>query len=586
MKTLIFFLLASHATTIAQVAIQLLPKASPPGPIKRYQPRSRSIENVVDWSQLRSTARRATERYGRNDPQTLLAKPADSRRWIATTSLPDTLRRVADSPDHETQKNLKNGRLPANLVSSKFRTASTHIEQFPTSDVIGKDPGDLSKGAAFAKLGMLKGSRYIRLRVASSSSKLHSRTRLAQAKNSTAPHEDPHVAPTSKHSRHFKSHQKLASKIRTASAQRSAYPSSELSGTILRDSVSGAGDIEFYGQIEVGTPPQAFMIDFDTGSSDMWIKDKTCKKNCGRDSTHKHAFYDSEKSSTSKDLASPFQISYGVGGVSGALFEDTVSVSGYNVFQQAFGVCDVLSEDWPNDPADGVLGLAFESIATSHKKPWFYNAISQNQKLNNTLESEMFSFAMGRYATQSHHKSELFLGGQNAEKYHGDFQWIPLTSKTYWQVELVNVYCNNGEDEKYRVEIPSTAAIIDSGTTYIAAPAEQARIFWENIPNSQTKSGDGFYTFPCSQSVKMVFDFGNGIELGVNELDLNLGKVSPGSDRCVGAVFGSQTGGNWILGISFMKSYYTTFDFGSSRLGFANRLTTDRCRTILSILQP
>ncbi|KAA1086628.1 hypothetical protein PGT21_005990 [Puccinia graminis f. sp. tritici] len=325
--------------------------------MKRYQPRSRSIENVVDWSQLRSTARRATERYGRNDPQTLLVKPADSRRWIATTSLPDTLRRVADSSDHETQKNLKNGRLPANLVSSKFRTASTHIEPISTSDVIGKDPGDLSKGAAFAKLGMLKGSRYIRLRVASSASKLHSRTRLTQAKNSTAPHQDPHLATTSKLSRHFKSHQKLASKIRTASAQRSAYPSSELSGTILRDSVSGAGDIEFYGQIEVGTPPQAFMIDFDTGSSDMWIKDKTCKKNCGRDSTHKHAFYDSEKSSTSKDLASPFQISYGVGGVSGALFEDTVSVSGYNVFQQAFGVCDVLSEDWPNDPADGVLGL-------------------------------------------------------------------------------------------------------------------------------------------------------------------------------------------------------------------------------------
>jgi hypothetical protein len=89
----------------------------------------------------------------------------------------------------------------------------------------------------------------------------------------------------------------------------------------------------------------------------QWIKDKTCKKNCGRGSTHKHAFYDAEKSSTSKDLASPFQISYGVGGVSGSLFEDTVSVSGYNVFQQAFGVCDVLSEDWPNDPADGVLGL-------------------------------------------------------------------------------------------------------------------------------------------------------------------------------------------------------------------------------------
>ncbi|OAV98947.1 hypothetical protein PTTG_02488 [Puccinia triticina 1-1 BBBD Race 1] len=529
MKALVYFLLALDAAT-AQVAIQLHPKPSAiPGLAQKHLPRSRIIENVVDWSQLRNTARRATERYGRTDPQTPFVKPAESRR--------------------------------------KFRTASTHNGQLATIAADVTQAGELSKGAAFAKLGLLRGSKYIRLRVASSDQKLLSRARVTQTKNSTEAQESPVASP--KHSRHFSSHQKIFAKAHTHSPQRSTYPSPNLSGTFLRDSVSGSGDIEFYGQIDVGTPPQAFMIDFDTGSSDMWIKDKSCKKNCGRGSSHQHAFYDSKQSSTSKDLSSPFRISYGVGGVSGALFEDTVSVSGYGVVGQAFGVCDVLSEDWPNDPADGVLGLAFESIATSHKKPWFYNAMTQNQKLNNTVDSEMFSFAMGRFSTKSHHKSELFMGGQNPEKFHGDFQWIPLTSRTYWQVQLLNVYCNNGKEDKFRVDIPSTAAIVDSGTTYIAAPAEQAKSFWDNIPNSQMKSGDGFYTFPCSQSVKMVFDFGNGIELGVNELDMNLGKVSPESDRCVGAVFGSQTGGNWILGISFMKSYYTTFDFGSSRLGFA-----------------
>jgi hypothetical protein len=150
------------------------------------------------------------------------------------------------------------------------------------------------------------------------------------------------------------------------------------------------------------------------------------------------------------------------------------------------------------------------------------------------LADSKFSFRVSRlcldfasrYATGSQHKSELFLGGQNPDKYDGQFQWIPLTSKTYWQIQLLNVFCNNGQEDKFRIDIPSTAAIVDSGTTYIAAPAEQAKIFWDNIPNSQMKSGDGFYTFPCSQSVKIIFDFGNGIELAVNELDLNVSNLS------------------------------------------------------------
>lgn len=73
-------------------------------------------------------------------------------------------------------------------------------------------------------------------------------------------------------------------------------------------------------------------------------------------------YYNPKLSSTSKDLNQTFKIAYGVGGVSGVMYQDTVSVSGFNVQGQAFASCDVLSEDWTNDPADGVLGLGTSII--------------------------------------------------------------------------------------------------------------------------------------------------------------------------------------------------------------------------------
>lgn len=52
----------------------------------------------------------------------------------------------------------------------------------------------------------------------------------------------------------------------------------------------------------------------------------------------------------------------------------------------------------------------------------------------------------------------------------------------------------------------------------------------------------------------------------------NLGRVSSGSQYCVGALAGQDLGlgsNVWLLGDSFMKNVYSVFSFDQNSVGFA-----------------
>ena len=75
-------------------------------------------------------------------------------------------------------------------------------------------------------------------------------------------------------------------------------------------------DLLWTGEISIGTDDQTFVVDFDTGSSDLWVPSTSCSS-CG-----KHNKYDPSTSGTKK--SGSFSISYGDGSTaSGTPYTDT-----------------------------------------------------------------------------------------------------------------------------------------------------------------------------------------------------------------------------------------------------------------------
>jgi cathepsin D len=105
------------------------------------------------------------------------------------------------------------------------------------------------------------------------------------------------------------------------------------------------------------------------------------------------------------------------------------------------------------------------------------------------------------------------------------------------------------------------------GATLISGTPNVVEEFYNQIPGSQALD-DGYYTFPCDDELpEIVFYFG-GVAFPITQ-SFNTGLEDEGSPNCIGAIRGDQQGNSWTMGTAFMTNYYTIFDVGNQRVGFA-----------------
>lgn len=269
-------------------------------------------------------------------------------------------------------------------------------------------------------------------------------------------------------------------------------------------------DLEWAGTISIGTPAQSFLIDFDTGSSDLWIPSSSCTSStCS--SKHK---YTATKSSSGSKKSGSFSIEYGDGStVSGPVYTDTgtfccndadhttentdvvlaVTVAGLKVSGQYFSPVTTLSSSFQDDPIDGIFGLAYPAISNLNQNPWFNNAISSG-----VVSAGVFGFKLASSG------SELYLGGTDTAKYSGSIEYHAIDQSTgFWQAR--------GAKSVVGSKSPNTnfETIIDSGTTIMYGPPSAIKSFYAAIPGSKVyDSSEGYYSYPCNSLPSVGFSWG------------------------------------------------------------------------------
>ncbi len=143
-------------------------------------------------------------------------------------------------------------------------------------------------------------------------------------------------------------------------------------------------DAQYFADISLGTPPQKFKVILDTGSSNLWVP----SVDCGSLACFLHNKYDHSQSRTYIKDGRPLSISYGSGSIEGYISEDNLQIGDLTIQNQKFG--ETTSEPglaFAFGKFDGILGLAYDTIAQDDITPPFYSAIQQH-----LLDESKFSF--------------------------------------------------------------------------------------------------------------------------------------------------------------------------------------------------
>ncbi|PIO74426.1 eukaryotic aspartyl protease [Teladorsagia circumcincta] len=223
-----------------------------------------------------------------------------------------------------------------------------------------------------------------------------------------------------------------------------------------------------------------------------------------------------------------------------------------------FGQAEKLPPSFARQPFDGILGLGFYSFSPIGTIPPFIEAMLQG------LVSPMFTVFMKQDEQADGDGGVITYGAVDKTNCGRDITWEPLSSSTSWQFTLSGVKSGGFSQHMHWQAISATA------TSRIGAPSAVVHKIVTEAGAEYDKAKD-VYFIRCNSSLTIELDIGKRTYTIETK---NLIAPADG-DRCILALFDLESNGfgpSWILGTPFIRQYCHTYDVESKKIGFARSL--------------
>ncbi|GAA5876413.1 hypothetical protein JCM16303_003522 [Sporobolomyces ruberrimus] len=322
----------------------------------------------------------------------------------------------------------------------------------------------------------------------------------------------------------------------------------------------------YLAQASIGTPAQTVALQIDTGSGDLLVPRAT------DDLTPEQGGFVASKSRTFRKgdgVEIPF--TFAGGSANGVVVADKVQLGGFIKIAQPFGLIE------PTYVPFGILGLSFSSIAKIQGQPTFFDRLRSENQLDRNL--------FGLYHTRDGASgSELTLGAADSSRYTGELTTIPVVSQTHWTVQM-----NHATLDGEVVYDGPVFTAVDSGTTTTIIPKAITDAYFARIPGSvanpehnvtTTISGQQvvgqIYEYPCNATLPVpgfIFEGSDKIfQTDVEDAAIAQPNAKPG-DLCVSSMVGADViyygQKAALIGLPFLKSWYSVFNFDDATVSFA-----------------